>query len=390
MKKRIYLDNSASTPVDARVLKAMMPYFAKKYGNASSVHFFGQEAQSAVDIARKKTADFLNCDTSEIFFAGSATEANNLAIIGVVRKFINEKREGKPHIVISKIEHESVFQTVKYLSEIGELEYSLLPVSKDGIVLIDKLTELLRGNTVLVSVIHANNEIGTIQPIKEISLLIRKFNKEIGKNILFHTDAVQSAGFLNCDVEALGVDMLTLSGHKIYGPKGVGTLFVKSGSNIEPFVLGSGQESGLRSGTENVPAIVGIGVALDLVKKERKNIGKITALRDKLISEILSEIPNSKITGSLEKRLPHHISISFTGVKREELVIAMDLKGVAISAGAACHSKALKASYILDALGLSEKEKESNIRITLGRKTTNEDIKYTLKILKETVKKLRQ
>ncbi|MEK7452813.1 MAG: cysteine desulfurase family protein [Patescibacteria group bacterium] len=383
--KRIYLDNAASTPTDPRVLIEMMPYFQNKYGNASSIHFFGQEAQSAIDDARRKTADFLNCDRKEIFFTGSATESNNLAIIGAIRKFKKEKHTGKPHIIISQIEHESVLESVRYLTEIGEIESTLLSVSDDGIILLDELEINFKDETILISIMHANNEIGAIQPIREISQIIRKFNKEKGKNILFHTDAVQSVNFLDCDVADLGIDMLTISGHKIYGPKGVGVLFVKSGTNIEPLILGSKQELGMRSGTENIPSIVGIGVALDIVKEERKNVDKISKLRDELMDGILTNINNSKINGTLKKRLPNNINVSISGINKDDIIIALDLKGVAISGGSACYSKTSNISHVLDAIGLSQDENESSIRITLGRHITQKDIKKVIEILKEAV-----
>ncbi len=388
--ERIYLDNSASTPTAKEVLRKMMPYFSEKYGNASSLHFFGQEAQSAIDEARTKASKFLSCNQEEVFFTGSATEANNLAIVGVMRKIRKQNKNAIPHIITSSIEHESILEPIKYYTKMGYITSDFIPVSKEGFVLLEELKNLLKEETALVSVMYANNEIGTIQNIKEISLLIRKFNKENNKEILFHTDAAQSANFLNCDTKELGVDMLTISGHKVYGPKGVGILFVKKGAEIEPLILGSKQEAGVRSGTENIPAIVGVGAALEIIEKERKNIEKISFLRDKLAEEILKSIENSKINGSMKKRIHHNLNVSFLGVDREDLVVALDILGIAVSAGAACYSKALKTSHVLSALGLPEEEKKSSIRITLGRSTTEDDIKKTVDILKKTVENLRR
>ena len=386
--KKIYLDNSASTPVEKKVFDDMLPYFSEKYGNASSLHFFGQEAQHALDGPRSKVAKFLNCETEEVFFTGSATEASNLAIAGLIRR-ARENTKAKPHIIISSIEHESILETVKYYTERGEIESTLIPVSSEGFVSCDELRSSLKDNTILVSVMHANNEIGTIQPIGKISQIIRKFNKENARNVLFHTDSAQSANFLDCDVKVLDVDMLTISGHKIYGPKGVGILFVKKGVDLDPLITGSKQESGIRSGTENIPAIVGIASALEIVVEERKNLNKMIDLRDNLLDDILKNIKDVKLNGSLENRVHSNLNISFKGIDKEDLLLALDLKGIAVSGGSACYSKSLKESHVLNALALSNEEKKSSIRISLGRSSTSEDMNYLVSSLKEIVENLR-
>ncbi len=388
MAKRIYLDNSASTPVEREVFFAMRPYFLKKYGNASSVHSFGREVQDAIDNARLEVAKFLNASLEEILFTSSATEASNMALVGTIRKFI--KNGKKPHIIVSAIEHESILETASYFHKIGQIELSYAPVNKDGILILDEFKRLLRKDTALVSVMHANNEVGTIQPIDEVSKIIKSFNQENKTDVLFHTDSAQSANFLDCNVKRLGVDMMTLSGHKIYGPKGVGVLFLKEGVKIEPFLLGSKQEKGLRSGTENAPAIVGMGKAVSLVKQKLPLNKKIKELRDFLLESLLNSIDNAYVNGSLKRRVEHNLNISFLGVKNSDLIKLLDLNGVAVSAGAACYSKSLKQSHVLRAMGLSEDRIDSAIRISLGRTTTKSDIKRAVKIIKESVTKLRR
>ena len=390
--KRVYLDNSASTPVDKRVLEKMLPYFSEKYGNASSVHFFGQEAQSVIDQARGTVADFLNAKQKEIVFTSSATEASNLAIIGSIKKFQKLNRGKIPHIVTSEIEHESILKTVKHYTELGYITSSLVSVSELGFISLEDLKNKINNNTILVSIMHANNEVGTIQNIKEISLLIRKFNKEreINKEILFHTDSAQSANFLKCDVDELGVDMLTLSGHKIYGPKGSGVLYVKEGSGIDPLITGSGQEAGLRSGTENIPAIVGLAEACKITEDERKNLNKIKEKRDRVLQNILKKIPNVVINGDMKNRVHHNLNLSFLGVDKNDLVMALDMNGFLVSAGSACYSKSVKVSHVLRAMGKSESEAKSAIRIALGRNTTDEDLDRFVETLSSVIERLRR
>ena len=386
MPKQIYLDYAATTPIDKEVLKAMMPYLKKDFGNPSSLHRFGQKTRSAIDEARKKVAKFLNCSESEIIFTGSATEANNLAIFGVVRAL--KKKEIKPHIITTKIEHHAVLHPFEELEKEG-VEVSFIAPNKEGIVEIDDIQKAIKENTVFISIMYANNEIGTIQPIQKIGKLIARLNKNRKHKIYFHTDAVQAVNYLDCNIKELGVGLLTLSAHKIYGPKGVGALFVKQGTPIEPIIYGGGHEFGLRSGTENVAGIVGLGKAIELVEKHKNDIKRIKKLQDKIIEEVL-KIPNTRLNGSREKRLPNNVNISISGVEGESLVIALDQYGIAVSTGSACSSKELKPSHVLLAIGLSPKEAHGSLRITLGRFTTKEEVDYFLKILPKVVKRLRE
>ena len=386
MPKQIYLDYAATTPIDKEVLKAMMPYFKKDFGNPSSLHRFGQIARVAIDEARRKVAKFLNCQEDEVVFTGSATEANNLAIFGVVRAL--KKKGIKPHIITSKIEHHAVLHPFEELEKEG-IEVSFLAPNKEGIIEVKEIQNAIKENTVFVSVMYANNEIGTIQPIKEIGQFLAKINKERKHKIYFHTDAVQAVNYLDCDVQKLKVDLLTLSAHKIYGPKGVGALFIKKGTPIKPIIYGGGHEFGLRSGTENVAGIVGLGKAIELVEKHKDDIERIKKLRDKIIEKV-SKIPNTRLNGSKEKRLPNNANISISGAEGESLVIALDQHGIAVSTGSACSSKDLKPSHVLLAIGLSPKEAHGSLRITLGRFTTEEEVDYFLKVLPKVVKRLRE
>lgn len=397
--KRIYLDNSSSTPVDKEVLKEMLPYFSEKYGNPSSLHFFGQEAQDTLDVARKRVATALNASPEEIIFTGSATEANNLAMSGIINNHVSRK----PHIITSQFEHESVLEPIKHLQSAGIADVTFLPVSGDGFVSLAALESELRAETVLVSIMYVNNEVGTIQPISEIAKIIDKHNSKLtaksynlpagrhGLKALFHTDAAQAVNFLDCDVKKLGVDMLTISGHKIYGPKGIGSLFVKAGTRMMPIILGSSQEFGLRSGTENVPSIAGLGKALEMAVGKRETSAKeIGRLRDKLKDGIVQNIPEANINGSLKNRIPHNLNVSFLGVSKEDLLIKLDIEGVAVSGGAACYSKAHKISHVLAAMGIPKDQERGSIRITLGKYITDEEIDRTIEILKTSVAELRK
>lgn len=383
---KIYLDYAATTPVDKEVLKAMAPYFSDKFGNPSSIHSFGQEAIVAVDQAREKIAELLNCQFEEIIFTGSATEANNLAIKGLSKSLPKDSHglirtnERMPfHIISTNIEHESVLESLKELEK-AEHEITYLPASKDGFIKISDLEHAIKNNTVLVSIIYANNEIGIIQPIKEIGRLLEKINKirqETGLGrIYFHTDAVQAMQFLECRPDWLKADLMTFSGHKIYGPKGIGMLYVRKDTPLLPLILGGGQEFGLRSGTENVPYIVGLAKAIELVFKNKEKIAaKILRLRNQMFDNIIKNNKNAKLNGSLENRLPNNLNVRFPGVSNEMLVVALDRSGIAVSAGSACSSRALTFSHVLRAIGLSEKQAKESIRITLGKYTTESEIK---------------
>ena len=419
-KKKIYLDYAATTPVDKEVLKAMTPYFSDKFGNASSVHSFGQEAIAAMDRAREKIAKLLSCNFSEIIFTGSATEANNLAIFGVAEKsnlstlssFTSDRKQmktmdessAKLHFISTNIEHESVIEPLKELQKIGH-EITYLKVNKDGFISVSDLEKNIKNNTTLISIIYANNEIGTIQPVKEIGKLIEKINakrKEQGLNrIYFHTDAVQAFQFLECRPDWLKVDLMTFSGHKIYGPKGIGALFVRKLipiGLIKPIISGGGQEFGLRSGTENVANIVGMAKAVELVFKNKEaRFKKVLNLRNQLLDYIIKYNKGIGLNGSLDlstslrtsNRLPNNLNIRFPGVSNETLLVALDQKGLAVSAGSACSARASKASYVLTALGLTEKQAKESIRITLGKDTTAEEIKKSAEIISILYKKLK-
>ena len=389
--KRIYLDYAATTPVDGEVLKEMLPYFNKKFGNASSIHFFGQDAIVAIDEAREKIAKLFSCDFSEIIFTGSATESNNLAILGIARNFqFSILNFQKKHIITTAIEHESVLEPMRELEKVGH-EVTYLPIDKDGLIKISDLEKSIKDNTILISIIYANNEIGTIQPIKEIGKLLEKINKKRRENglpkIYFHTDAVQALNYLECRPDWLKIDLLTFSGHKIYGPKGIGGLYVRKGTPLSAIISGGSQEFGLRSGTENVPYIAGMAKAVELAFKNREKHSKyILDLRNKLWKNIIKYNKDIKLNGSFGSRLPNNLNMRFAGLSNETLIIALDQAGIAVSAGSACSSRALAASHVLKAIGLTSKQMKESIRITLGKNTTKEEIKRAAEIINKTVK----
>lgn len=380
---KTYLDYAATTPCDPKVIRAMLVCLKKEFGNPSSIHGFGQRASMAIGGARQSLAEFLNCDTEEIVFTGSATESDNLAIFGTVKA----TKVSKPHIITSPIEHPAVLESFRELEKRG-VEVTYLSVGQDGVLESAELKKALKPNTVLVSIMYANNEIGTIQPIAELAELVKKTNPKI----LFHTDAVQAANFLDCDVKKLGVDLLTLSAHKIYGPKGVGALYVKRGTPISQIIYGGGHERGLRSGTENVAGIVGFGQAIREIQNPKSKIHniRIRQFRDKLIKTILKAIPGSRLNGSLAQRLPNNVNISFEGAEGEAIIVALDQKGIAASTGSACSSGSLEPSHVLMSLGLSEEVAHGSLRLTLGRYTTIKDIERVIKILPGVIQKLRK
>lgn len=403
--KRVYLDYAASTPVDPAVEGAMKPYFGEIFANAHSLHRFGQEASAAIFEARKKIAKSIGANYPEIVFTGSATEANNLAIRGAIKAC----NIAKPEIVTLTIEHESVLETCRDLERQG-VKVHYLPVSKEGFVDIEQIKKVLNKNTVLVSVIYANNEIGTIQPIAAIAKEIGNWKLRNQNNYpLFHTDAVQALQYLDCDVEKLGVDLMTLSAHKIYGPKGIGALYVRSvrgarndrgdrnenksikqsdrSSIIEPIITGSGQEGGLRSGTDNTPYIVGFGEALAItIKMREKENKRIKILRDYFWKNLKKLLPKIELNGSLENRLPNNLNIYFPGHRNQELLIKLDLLGIASSPGAACSTRVSKVSFVLEALGFPEERAGGSLRFSLGRQTTKKDIDYAISVIKKAVK----
>jgi len=387
--KKIYLDYAATTPMDKEVLDEMMPYFSQKFGNPSSIHQFGQEALEAVDKARQQVADFLGCSLSEIIFTSGATESNNMTIKGVIKASSVEN----PHIITSAIEHHCVLNSCKEAEkEGGEVVY--LGVDKNGIIDLEDIKKAIKENTVLISIMYANNEVGTIEPIAKIGKLLKEINTEREENklpkVYFHTDAVQAVNYLDCNIDNLGVDLLSLSGHKIYGPKGVGVLYVRQGTKIKSIQHGGEQENNFRAGTHNVPGIVGLGKAISLVSENRNKTEETRKLRDYFIDEVLKNITDARLNGSKEFRLPHNVNFSFKGIEGESLLIMLDQEGIAVSTGSACSSASLKPSHVLTAMRIPPEIAHASIRFTFGKDTTKEDIDYTLKVLKEKIKKLRE
>lgn len=407
-KNKIYLDHAATTPIDARVLKAMLPYMQAKYGNPSSQHSFGQEAMAGINQARKILADFFNCAADEVVFTSGATESNNLAIRGFIEANKSVNKKSVQHIITSQIEHPAVFAVCQALEREG-IEVSYVGVNKEGIVNVADIQKAIKQNTVLVSIMYVNNETGVIQPIREIGKMIEKYNKSIKNTpplassgqaltplvrgghahpIIFHTDATQAVNYCNCNVKYLHVDMLSMSGHKIYGPKGVGALYLRKGLSLSPISYGGHQENGLRSGTYNTPGIVGLGKAIEIISA-KENI-KILKLRDKIINEILKKLPDVFVNGSMESRIPSNINFSFKNVDGESVLIMLDMEGIAVSTGSACASGSHNPSHVLTAMGISPRLAESSIRITLGKHNTAREIDCFIKKLVEIVKKLRR
>jgi len=392
MNKKIYLDYAATTPLDASVLKKMMPYLESKYGNPSSIHKFGQEASDAIDEAREKVAKFLSCKPTEIVFTGSASESDNLAIRGVIKAIRRKKQAGERiHVIATKIEHKAVLETFKDLEKEG-VRVVYLPVGPDGLINLDDLKAEIVPETDLISIMYANNEVGSIQSIKKIGKMIAEINKVEEHPIYFHTDAVQAANWFDLNVNDLGVHLLTLSGHKIYGPKGVGVLYVKEGIPIMPLIYGGDQEWKLRAGTENVAGIVGMGVAVSQIKHTKAETLEMLKLKDRLIKGVLNNVQGSKLNGSkkAEEQLPNIANFSFLGVEGESLVITLDQEGFAVSTGSACTSTALLPSHVLIAMGLIELDAHSSLRISLGKYTTIAEIDQFIKILPKVIEKLRR
>ncbi|ADD03306.1 cysteine desulfurase NifS [Thermoanaerobacter mathranii subsp. mathranii str. A3] len=376
---RIYLDNAATTAVDKRVLEAMLPYYSDIFGNPSSPYSYGQEAKKAIEEAREKVAKALGADSDEIYFTSGGSESDNWALKGVAYAL---KDKGN-HIITTEIEHHAVLNTCRYLEKEG-FKVTYLPVDEYGVVKPEDLKKAITDKTILVSVMFANNEIGTIEPIEELVKIAHE------KNVYFHTDAVQAVGNIPIDVKKLDVDLLSLSAHKIYGPKGVGALYIKKGVKIHSFIQGGTQEKNRRAGTENVPGIVGLGEAIELITKNLdSHINKLTFLRDKLINGILEKIPYVRLNGHPTKRLPGNVNLSFEFIDGESLILNLDMAGICASSGSACTSGSLEPSHVLLAIGLSKELARGSLRLTIGKDNTEEDIDKVLEALPQIVKRLR-
>ena len=373
--KKIYLDNAATTKVDKKVIEAMLPFFDKKYGNASSLHSFGREAKEALEKARAVIKKALNAESYRIIFTSSGTESNNLAIKGIA--FANSKKGN--HIITTKIEHECVLNACRWLEEKG-FKVTYLDVDKEGFVNPEELAKAIRKETILVSIIHGNNEIGTIQNLRELGRICR------GKKVYFHTDACQSFTKVPIDLKKGNVDLITINAHKINGPKGVGALVIRDGIDIEPLLHGGGQENGLRSSTENIAGIVGFAKAVEI--SSNKDSVKIEKIRNYLIRKVL-KIKDVKLNGPNNNRLCNNANFSFKNIEGESIVLYLDKKGIAVSTGSACSSKSLEPSHVLIAIGLKPEEAHGGIRISLSKETTKKEIDYTVKVLKEAVQFLR-
>ncbi|MBR5503464.1 MAG: cysteine desulfurase NifS [Methanobrevibacter sp.] len=376
----MYMDNSATSPVKEEVFNAMIPYLKEEFGNPSTFYKLGRNAKKAVETARENVAKLINAETKEIIFTSGGTESDNMAIKGIAFKL---EDKGK-HIITTEIEHPAVLRTCEYLESKG-FEVTYLPVKENGIINVEDLKEAIREDTILISVMHANNEIGTIQPIAEVGAIAKE------NGITFHVDAVQSVGKIPVDVKEANIDLLSISSHKLYGPKGVGAIFIRKGVRLETLIHGGGQENGLRSGTENVPGIVGFGKAAELAYEHLdENIAKLKEIRDLLIEEVLEKVPESYLNGDREQRLPNNASFRFAAIEGEGLILRLDAKGINGATGSACSSKSLKASYVLSALGLADAEIHGSLRLSLGTENSIEDVEVVSDAIAEVVASLRQ
>jgi cysteine desulfurase len=386
---RIYLDHNATTPAEPAVLDAMLPYFSAHFGNAASIHTPGQRARAAVETAREQVAALLGARPQEIVFTSGGTESDNHAIFGIVRNAAGATK----HIITTQIEHEAVLNTCQALEKDGgtvaggrnAIEVTYLAVDSNGLVDPESVREAIRPQTALITIMHANNELGTVQPLEQIGKIAAQ------NDIFFHTDAVQSAGKIPLDVNSLGVDLLAISGHKFYAPKGVGALYIRGGTRLRQLLYGGHHQRGFRPGTENVPAIVGLGKAADLARAAlADDAARVSALRDELERELLARIPQSRANAGGAPRTPNTTNVTFPGIEGEALIIALDLKGLACSTGAACSSGAVEPSHVLTAIGLSPDEARASIRFSLGRHTTPGEIAAALEIVPAAVAQLRE
>lgn len=376
----IYLDHAATTPVSAEVMEACLPYFTNRFGNASSIYSVGRDSKKAIEESREKVALALGAEPKEIFFTGSGTEADNWAVKGVA--YANKSKGN--HIITSSIEHPAVINTCKYLEGEG-FEVTYLPVDNDGKVSLEELKNAIRPTTILITIMFANNEIGTIQPIKEIGKIARE------KGVFFHTDAVQAAGSIPINVKDMNIDLLSISGHKLYAPKGIGALYIRKGVKIATFIHGGSQERGKRASTENVAAIVALGKAIELsVNNFDQNTPKLLALRERTYNEIMKKIPYVRLNGHRHDRLPGNLNFSFEFIEGESLLLMLDMKGIAASSGSACSSGSLDPSHVLIAIGLSHEIAHGSLRISFGIDNNDEDVDYLLEVLPGIVEKLRE
>jgi cysteine desulfurase len=380
---KIYLDYAATTPVDPRVINAMLPYFDQVYGNPSSVHTYGQEAEAALEKARETVAGILNCQPREVIFTSCGSESDNLALRGAA--FAGRQQRGANHILTCQVEHHAVTHTAQQLADLHGFKLEYLPVDAYGMVQPDEIANHLRPDTALVSVMYANNEIGTINPISAIAAVCR------AQGVPFHTDAVQGAAYLNADLQALNVDLMAIGAHKFYGPKGVGALYIRAGMSMIPTLTGGGQEFGLRAGTSNIPYIVGLAEALKLVQTELvERTARLIPMRDRIIGQVLEEIPNARLTGHPTQRLPNHASFVFDGVDGNALLMILDVEGFACSSGSACKTGNPEPSEVLTSIGLPPQWALGSLRVTLGQSTTAEDIQAFLQILPNAVMRARR
>ncbi len=379
MSKLIYLDHAATTPTHPDVLAAMMPYLTEQYANPSTLYTFGREANVVVEEARAKVASLIGADPSEVYFTSGATESDNWAVIGAA---LAHEKKGN-HIITSAIEHHAVLETCEYLQKRG-FELTVIPVDEFGLVDPEAVRNAITDKTILISIMHANNEIGTIEPIAEIGAIAHE------KGILFHTDATQSVGKIPIDARAMNVDLLSLSAHKLYGPKGIGALYIRKGARIQPYLHGGGQESRKRAGTHNVAGIIGLGKACEIAQTTMaEESARLTELRDWLIERIISTIPSVRLNGHPTKRLPNNVNVSVQGIEGESMILSLDMFGICVSSGSACTSGDLSASHVLLGIGLPHELAHGSLRMTLGRATTREDLEKVVESLTGIVTRLR-
>jgi cysteine desulfurase len=382
-EKKVYLDNSATTIVSAEVIKEMKPYFSDMYGNASSIHSFGRQAKNALNNSREKIASFLNASIDEIFFTGSGTESDNIAIFGIVNT-----QDTKGHVITTKIEHHAVLYSCQHLEKNG-YSVTYLDVDKDGIISLNDLEQAIRDDTILVSVMHANNEVGAIQPIEEVGTYLQTINANRKNKVYFHTDAVQTAGKVCLDVKKLKVDLLTMSGHKFYAPKGIGVLYVKKGTKINPITFGGSQENALRPGTENIPYVVGIAKAFAISNANlEENDKHVLFLRERLKEGIIKKIPEIIINGSDNRAISNILNVSFKYIEGEALLVMLDMCGIAVSTGSAC-AIGFGGSHVLQAMCVDPVSAQGAIRFSFGYHNTEDDVDYVLEQLPKIVEKLR-